>query len=930
MRLLCGPYSREGAQGTSDQQRSGTINGTINDTIKVTLAIKGDSAVPELRADALGEISVGPNGFLGLLEAQLGIPSRDISFTTRLIQYLGCIDQTDHAAAFYHASYLADPFSVARTLLQWRDQWYLAGWQGSFPADAPARLADMATIEQHAATVVEQGLGQRIQRVMALLPENPIAVGTITLRDTLSDFPHLWRQLIQAVGVPVIETPQTEPQGRADTDLQRLQHHLLGSLLDKTPQSTRGKMRLQGDGTVIALRADSPSESTPLTALLTQRWLRDDPGKSVALLAEKRGDLLDDTLEQLHSARLGFAALSPWRPVFQVLPLACELLWEPLNPAALLQFLSHPVGPIPRHVREKLAQTVARTPGIGSQAWEDAISASLEDEDQPKRQSLTKRLRYWLQSPRFAPQDGVDSATLSERAQRVADWLQGARESNEDPARKALYHIALNQALEFVSAIERLKVHGRDPLTQDNVRRLIEDVRGTGAPIADRSAEVIRGQPRVLRADHSGAFAACAVNHVIWWDCQASDRVQRWPWSRTERTALAASGVHLQSEDAQLEWLGKAWLRPVLSAQERCTFILHDDTERHHPLWDQIASITNGLPILHIASSDTARQLDIATEPLTPRTLPPKVRWWQLPESVSLPVRDTESYSSLDTYINSPYQWLLKYAARIRPGSLANVSDGNLLKGSLAHRVYEEFLNAHPAIAGIKTSIIANWVDEHIRTLLEQEGAVLLEAGRQAEYERFITQVQDSLTTLVEHLQFAEVVSVQMELQQEGTFASGVLNGSIDLLATRVDGSEAVVDIKWGGKKYRREALLANSYLQLATYAQLRRDNGAALAPALSYFIVMDATMLSLNHNFFPNAEILQPEGGESAAQYWKRAEQSWHWRKGQFERGLIEVTVTDTELTDESMPGDDCLEISTASDLFNDYSVLTGWGENA
>ncbi|MBK6510457.1 MAG: hypothetical protein IPG06_14045 [Haliea sp.] len=56
-------------------------------------------------------------------------------------------------------------------------------------------------------------------------------------------------------------------------------------------------------------------------------------------------------------------------------------------------------------------------------------------------------------------------------------------------------------------AIARLQEHGRDPLTQDNVRRLIEDVRGTGAPITDRSAEVIPGQPLVLRADHAGAFA---------------------------------------------------------------------------------------------------------------------------------------------------------------------------------------------------------------------------------------------------------------------------------------------------------------------------------------------------------------------------------------------------------------------------------------
>ena len=169
-----------------------------------------------------------------------------------------------------------------------------------------------------------------------------------------------------------------------------------------------------------------------------------------------------------------------------------------------------------------------------------------------------------------------------------------------------------------------------------------------------------------------------------------------------------------------------------------------------------------------------------------------------------------------------------------------------------------------------------------------------------------------------------------MELQQEGQYAGGKLNGSIDLLAARADGTEAVVDIKWGGKRYRRNALLANSYLQLATYAQLRRNNGATQSPALGYFIVMDATMLSLDHSFFPNAEILKPDGEENAANYWQRFEHSWRWRKSQLDRGLVEVTVSQTEPTEDSTPADDCLAIPTASDTFNDYRVLTGWGENA
>ncbi|RLA58246.1 MAG: hypothetical protein DRR04_11360 [Gammaproteobacteria bacterium] len=892
--------------------------------IRITLGLKADGPTPEIVKDALGEITIGPNGLLSTIETQLGTPSSEVSFTTRLIQYLGCIDQVDHPGAFYHKSYEADPFSVARTLLQWRDQWYEAGWTGTFEPGVPAKLTDMAAIEALAKDTVEPDLGQRIRRIIALLPDNPIAIESITLRDPLADFPHIWQRLIkatEATGATIIEATDTPPQADQDTDLGKLQRHLLSA--------TTEKIQLRGDGSVIMLRADSPQESTPLTALLTQSWQAQAPGKTIAMLAESRGALLDDSLESMNSPRLGFSALSPWRPVFQVLPLACELLWAPLNPTALFQFLSHSVGPIPGRVRETLAQTVASTPGIGSEAWREAINKSLEREDETKHEQLREKIHYWLESPRFSPQAGIDNATLSQRAQKVADWLQGAKEASDDDALKSLYNIALNQALEFVKAIERLKAHGREMLTQDNVRRLIEDVRGTGAPVTDKYAEVCPGQPRALRADHAGAFSR-AVDNVIWWDCQANDRAHRWPWSHTERAALSANGVLLQSEDDQLEWLGKAWLRPILCATERCTLILHDDAERHHPVWDQIASLTEGLPILQIASSDTTTELDIAQSPLAPRTLPPKVRWWQLPESTTLPQRSAESFSSLDKYIYSPYRWLLDYAAKIRPGSLASMNDGNLLKGSLAHRLYEEYFNAHRKIATVNSGDIASWVNEHIETLLQQEGALLLEPGRQAECERFISQVQDSLTTLVEHLQQAAVVTVQMELKQDGLFAGGKLTGSIDVLATRADGEEAVVDIKWGGKKYRRDALLKNSYLQLAVYSQLRRNNQATVSPALSYFIVEDAHMLSLDHEFFPNAEILKPEGEENPAQYWQRFENSWQWRKAQFDKGLIEVTVTDTEPDDASAPGEDCLEIPEASDKFNNYSVLTGWGANS
>ena len=713
---------------------------------------------------------------------------------------------------------------------------------------------------------------------------------------------------------------EPSPQAGKDTDLGKLQRHLLSN--------SKEKIRLRGDGSVTVLQADSAQDTSPITALLARHLLKSAPDDTLAILAERRGDLLDEAMETIGAPRLGFTALSTWRPVFQVLPLACELLWEPLNPTALFQFLSHAVSPIPARQREVLANTAASVPGIGSEAWENAIAQCLEAEEEKDRQRFEDNIRYWLESPRHAPQTGVDSAILAERAQRVARWLTGAREASEDSALQSLYGIALNQANELVNAIGRLREHGRNTLTRDNVLRLIEDVRGTGAPVVDRQAEVCPGQSRAFPATHAGAFHT-PVDRVIWWDCQASDAVHRWPWSRTERTALAANGVILQSEDQQLEWLGKAWLRPLLCARQQCTLVLHDDPDRHHPLLDLVNSLTEGLTVLPATAPDTTAAVGIPQIRLAARPLPPKARWWQLPKGIELPKREFESYSSLDAYIHSPYQWLLKYAARIRPGSLATVNDGPLLKGNLAHRLFEDYFNSHGDIQNLNPELVPDWVDEQMPALLQREGALLLEPGRQAECERLITVLQDALATLVEHLQEAGVVSVAMELHQEGLYTGGKLTGSIDLLATTGDGREAVVDIKWGGKNFRRDSLREGSYLQLATYAQLRLAAGAKSFPLLSYFIVSDSHMLNLEHGFFPKAERIAPDTLENPAQYWERFQHTWRWRKEQFDTGLIEVTVEGTTPTDNSLSGEAGLPLPESSDTFNDYRVLTGWEDN-
>ena len=210
--------------------------------------------------------------------------------------------------------------------------------------------------------------------------------------------------------------------------------------------------------------------------------------------------------------------------------------------------------------------------------------------------------------------------------------------------------------------------------------------------------------------------------------------------------------------------------------------------------------------------------------------------------------------------------------------------------------------------------------------MLQTEGATLLEVGYQSERERFIYQMKGALEDLIKHLHEAGAASAQTEIHQTCKFTGGELTGYIDLLATFSDGSEAIVDIKWGGKNYRRDNMRKSSYLQLAVYAHLRSRGAQDSLPALSYFIIEDSWMLSLDHSRFPNAECVTPTNEENWGQFWQRFEASWSWRWEQIASGKIEVTLKDTAPTENSATEEGGLPIPESSDNFNDYEVLTGW----
>lgn len=887
----------------------------------------------ELSSTALGELTVGPLRLLSWLESQLGLKLPEVSFTSRMVQYLACLKRAA-PGRFYERSLAQDDFGTARTLLQWRDTWYEAGWSGvPFPENASARLRDMAAVESLAAPLISLNTGQRAQRAVTELAASPLSF-EVTLLDAPESFPKVWEALFIALGAKE-EPLALNPQAPESTDLGKIQRALTNH---RTPGE---KLDLTGDGSFIVLRDGSPQLSAPWVARFAHG--HNETNGSVAILASNHGSTLDDALTDAGFPRLGFADASYWRPVFQVLPLAIELIWRPLDPTVLLQFLTHPMGPIRANIRRPLAAIVARQPGIGGETFKGELEVALDnavaeepDESRAaKRTELAAGVSYWLESERHDAQAGAPVELLLERTRRVSQWLAKALAALDgDDAEAALYAAALGQADELASSFERLGDAGSTTLARISVRRLIEAVRGMGSSRPGRPAQCAAGEPQLLSTNTPAGFIA-PVPKVIWWACDGETLPRQYPWSRAERMELASFGVELVPLKTQLSWQASSWLRPILSAEQQLLLVLHDNADGHHPIFDEILAIAEGWAECRvdelmrdpgrIPAGDSLPQ----TELISPCELPAKTRWWHLPQDLVFAPREQESFSSLEKFLFAPHRWVLEYQARIRPGTLEEIGDGALLKGNLAHALFEAYFNAHPDVAGLDANQAKRWARDNAAFLIEQQGAVLLTPGRQAEKEHFIGTVSNALTTLVNHLQAARVTSVAMETELNAQFPGGKLGGTVDLIATKATGEVAILDLKWGGFKRRQQMLAEGNYLQLAIYGQLLKQNQDKW-PALGYFIVSDARLAVLATDFFPDAVIEQPVNGENLLEFWQRVVETWTWRRTQLEQGLVEVPVTGTEPDELSDPGEFGLPMPETFDQYDDYGALTGWSRES
>ncbi|MBX2929231.1 MAG: PD-(D/E)XK nuclease family protein [Saprospiraceae bacterium] len=886
-----------------------------------------------------GIFYVGPQGLLNVLEAHTGLAgAQPLDEYLRIEQYRQLLKEHLEQApeAFFAESFHADPLATATALLEYRDELLLAGWDFSDAENMPARLDTIARIERrlHEGRLngkpFAPGFADRFAAVSGVLPARPHPVKEIRVVEPPELLPAYFRRLFAALsesGTAIVWLPQMHPS-EADTDLAHFQRAAeLRSAKPDSDVERNSARQLRGDGSLLLLRARRDCDLAAWTAALARRNQQFRP---VCLIAD-RSRALDAALMQEGLPGLGLLSASQARPTLQVLKLAPVFLWNPVDPFKIMEFVSLAVKPLEDGLAAAIAESLAQTPGLHGEGWRIAVARYFDELDHRAAREpgldpakVRRQYRFWFERKRYDASRAVPKAEAVEIYRHIEQWAKEALNDNASPG-SALAALK-EQAGRIVELLEVL------PEAQLGYLELERIVRTIYQPAPLQLSPREQGHlPFVTRP---GALINPA-EELLWWNF-----IQKEPdhffsrWYKPELDWLASKGLYLEGPAQQNDRLLWQRRRPVLAAQKRLVLLLPQTTDGEdappHPLFGDLSAAFSNLDrITFNVDSGVGRAhwgafFDLPeTVTLERRQLGRPRPFLHLHLHRQLEAREKETFTSLETLLYYPYQWVFRHKIKLVKSSILSLVKDEALMGNLAHRFFERLFEQDTA--QWTRQDLDRWVEQESETLLAREGAVLLLYGREPERIGFLNRVKQSAWSLMHLIRQNgwEVESTEQPI--EGAFEGTALHGRADLVLKRGD-ERAVLDLKWRGIGYREDSIRNEADLQLVLYSKLTSGDGAWAHTA--FFIMEKARLLARNNEAFKEIAPIRPgsDHTEINERILLRMQQTYRWRIEQLRQGNIEVRCKQTQAELEELYAGqllDLLEMKGEDARYDDYRVL-------
>ena len=809
---------------------------------------------------------VGPAGLLDILATRLGLGAPQVPPVVRIATWQRKLEAAaKDTPRFWTASLASDGWATARQLLSWRDALVEAGWSPTRLVDAPARLADLAAAEQAGPELPGGRADLLCEVISAIAAGGTVDVDLLEHAEDIEMLAPGWRKLVRTLeATGTILRPVTPCTPVEETsDIGRLHDYL----------HTGRLAPLTGDGTLCDVSAASATAAAECVA----EWLAHEieagaAGDTVVIVPDGDSALLDQALARRGLPVLGLSSASSFRGALQVLPLSFAAAWTPADPGKLLELLLLPRPPIPRWAASTLARALAKEPGIGGPAWQqawarieerlrDAVPPTVGETDPQKTTrigSTLDRWRAWTTPGRYDRRVGMPAPDAIALCRRVLDWAVELDAGGRDP----LLLCVVGAARALTAALDAL---GHSPVTALQIDRMIDQAVADGLP--DPSCHAQEGQIRAV-ADPGALWGP--ANRVVWWGfTRSGSAAPRFPWSERERTALQAAGccperAHAASRREAAHWQAAAsnarslvLVRPGLDRGTEAAS--HPFSQQLHPLFSQASNgpsvrfeaerlfIEERVPL---AARDVVRASSVAVE------LPQARSVWDLPSGLATRAADgerRESATSFEDLLTCQLRWILRHVTGLRTAGTREIPKPERLFGNLAHAVAQAAFRPGevPDAAAVRSRAV-----EALDSLLPQIAAPLLLPGFARELAFARQRVPDALASLSSILSRGRFTVEGLEVEYEHDFGVVKVASRIDLVVRGPNGERAIIDLKWteNGASAHHAKLVEGRAIQLATYSRLVEPGGTG-APA-GYFLLRQRRLLAEEGSPLANEDV--------------------------------------------------------------------------
>ena len=804
------------------------------------------------RKDCLLGLKVcGSNELLSELELRAGIVSQELSEPERLVAYHDAIKEKVKETIFAN-SFAMDEIGVTRQLLNWRDNLLMAGWD-------PQK--------------------QRFTKKQ----ENLASLEGKTIPKSQAD---RWKEVNEYV-----------KNHRLFSEEDRLEVHVSPELLPLVIRRTLDELNNQGLVEFVHPITTNPAYNLKVykfkTRTIAYQWYLSQPNaiKDVDVTISDDNCMLNDMAVSLNKPVVNSKSIDSNPQILQLFKLGLSLFARPLNVYNLLSYLQVPGHPA-KGVAFQLAKVLADEGGV-NEKWDEVIRnydfTDVEDENKDKRKeclSFISMVKEDFQS------DSIPVDAIKSYANDLAHWCDKQTYSKHVSEERKEQLVVLASFCR--SLVQTLK--DKKTVTSEELMVAID---GIYQPQSFTHFKAEKDSPDFIS---SVTQLADPADNVCWLGCVGSS-LSTYPYdflNVEEIEKLNDQGLSIPSKTEFYTQYRQLQLNALQNIRHNLILVCWEydgnELQEEHPLLSEFKSrytdeqwagivVQNEKPHLEEKKGEVIK-LDILPD-------------YQLNGAqLKALKRETESYSSISTLIQHPFDYTVDYLLKLREPSVGQLDDLDTTKGNVAHLFIENLVKEFGTEMPIKYKELTDEErNARINIAIGQKGAILLLPEYKMEKEQFFVKLKESVLILVDVITHLGLQPIECEVKMNVQFEDiGSFEAKLDMVLQEIHNPShyVIFDFKWSEassfekKLKEKRAMQLEFYSQAATIHYQKQDKKAEIVGTAYYLF----PMCKLFTTVFPQSDhVVKVEVDYEAEKrdLFEEIKNSYVYRRNELNSGKVE-----------------------------------------